>query len=431
MPVPNQHSMLKQRTQTNERADNAQVQVKDPERFVYMDNRLLKFGVRHLSAPAIKILYLVITKYLNSDISASHPVEVDIPVTEIRNIAPSVTDREQANRILEEFKKPFKIPDGIFIKGENYQGELTWFTSITKVGEKKDMTRFRFDPIIFEPILIPRSSTTLYRPEINRLRSAYAIKIFQVLRSIQNRKKDWTLETRRKFGIDQIKDILGIPRFKKLDLQVVQKALDEINQFTNMRVKKVINHPREDDTKVIEFAFAVKPFKKPFNGSGPNDGSSGGNSGESPGYDESDKKIKLEQTTKPLTWTQQIAFDKLVAFGVRKDIALQQIIPCFSTGEILGFEDIFLEQLLACFKENSPINNAEIFTDWWLNGIFFQPSEKNWQSCFEKLKLYKAQLKIDQPEIFAKRIGKDNTISFPEAPTIQPTQQDVSFLTNQ
>lgn len=389
--------MLKQKQIQAEKVINT-TKVQDPERFVALDNKLLQFGINHLSSPAIKILYLVIARYMNSEIGVKHPVEIDIPIAELKQITTTI-DNKDNQRISKELMAGFKIPNGIIINGENYDGELSWFSKMSQVGDK---IRFQFNPLTFERILHPHFYTTLYRPELDRLKTGYAIKVFQVLRGIQNRRSNWHEETRRKFSIERLKNMLGISHFKKLDKATIQSIIEEINRYTNLQVSAVIQHPESGEAEAYEFIFKVE--QKSTNGTNSNGKGNSSGGGSQKKEAPKDKPESIAETIENLTWTQQIAFNELVTFGISQNIVLGKILPVISKGEIIGFEDIFVTELLAYFKTKTPKYDADTFVKWWAYSDFFHPSGEIWQSLLERVIKYKKALEAEMPAAFLKRI---------------------------
>lgn len=393
--------MLETKTiQTEKQVQKTKVQ--NPERFVQIDNQLLQFGIRHLSSPAIKMLYLVIAKYMNSEIGVKHPVEIDIPLAELRRITVGLK-REYGQRISKELTASFKIPNGILINGKNYEGGLAWFDSIVRAG---DQIRFRFNPLIFELILNPRHATTLYRPEIENLKSGYAIKIFQVLRGIQNRRSNWHEESRRKFTLAKLKSILGIPKFRKLDKATIEKIIEEINRSTNLRVLEVIQIPASGNAEAFEFRFKVP--KKSENNSNSGGNSSGGGSKHEKEKPEAHQEM-IPENLEQLTWTQQLAFNQLKEFGISQNLILGRILPVISNQSVKGFEDIFTKKLLQYFEENTPKNDADTFVKWWAYSKIFSPSGEVWQTILKQTEQFKINLEESNPTELEKRIGDSET----------------------
>lgn len=386
--------MLEQPKQIQSEKVTTKTKVRDSERFVQLNNKLLQFGISHLSSIAIKMLYLVIARYMNAENGEVYPLEIDIPIADFRLITAGMNEKTY-QRISKELTAGFKVPNGIIVKGKSYQGEISWFKSITSVGDKM---RFQFNPQVLELIKNPQSYTTLYRPEVNYLKSSYAVKIFQVLRGIQNRQKDWHVETRRKFTLQKLRSILGISFSKTLNKEILEAVIKEINKSTNLRVLDIIQHPELGEAESFEFVFKVKPFKNP-----PDDANSGGNGSKSKNEQSNESDEKIETLLKMLSWAQRLALDALVSFGVKKSIALSKILSRISTGEIIGYEDLFLKELFTYFKENSPRNDADTFTKWWLYSDTFNESGEVWKNSLENLARFKTYLELVEPAVFEER----------------------------
>lgn len=416
-------AMLEQKVLSEKAAVRNRVQ--KPERFVKIDNKLLQFGLAHLSGAAIKMLYLVIARYMGFKSGTHVPAEIDIPVGELRHIAPGV-DGKNGQRIFRELMAEFRIPDGSSTSEGKNGGRLAWFNSIVQVDGN---IRFRFNPLVFGRIKNPHSYTTFYRPELDRLKSGYAMKVFQVLRGIQNRKTNWHSETKQRFSAARLKNILGIPKHIKLDKAVIQSIIREINRCTYLQVLNVVHHSQSGEIEAVEFAFKVKGKSSGGSNSGGN--GEGGSGGQTPNMETNDEIETALEAAENLTWTQQAALDQLTAFGVSENIALGKILTTVSKDEMIGFEDVFTSELLIYFRDNSPTADANTFLEWWFESDVFRPAGTTWQSILEKVVNFKNDLREKAPLDFQKRVGKSEPeISIkkkPVAPNPSPTLKPMPF----
>jgi len=363
---------------------------------VRFDDKLIYHGSYSLTPRAVKVLCYIIARHIDPKQDTQLPTSIEVPLTDIINHAIQGTSKsiyQEIENICEELTSKIHFSSGVEIDGYELRGFITWCSSAIPV--KKDGTiyvRFGFDPLMAQFLLGLKQYVRLYRPEINRLKGSHAIRIFQMLKGIRNKKSKYEVVSREIYEVEKLKFLLGIAnnykKFKDFRKWVIDKSVKEINRETTVKIIDVIYIKEGRKIKSLQFVFTDQQPVKAVPTLPLWEGEF------TPTVGEIDA----------LPWAKFNAYNRLVEFGVEGGIAYKQIIPTIKGTEIRGYEDHFIEKALEIFKQKARQQDAGTFVKWWIGKKVFDSTGDLWAVILEDIIRYKKDIQKTHPKAYSNRI---------------------------
>lgn len=363
--------------------------MKEKDLVVRFDDKLIYHGSYSLTPRAVKVLCYIIARYINPVKDKQLPIAIEIPLTELIEYAiPSSSGKSKSNSIYQEIDKicdeltsKIHFSSGVKVDGYELKGFINWCSSAMPAKrDGKVFIRFGFDPLMGQFLLGLTQYVRLYRPEINRLKGSHAIRIFQILKGIRNRRTKYEEVSREVYEVKQLKFLLGLKnsyaKFKDFNRWVLKTSMQEINEKTTVKILKIESIKEGRKTVAIRFVFTDQHPKEgiPI----------------LPLWGEDVEPTKEEINALP--WAQFKAYNQLIEYGVDEGIALKQIIPTIKGSEVRGYEDHFIEKALIIFNKKAKLKNAGTFVKWWINKKVFDPTSDLWAVVLEDIIAYKKEL---------------------------------------
>lgn len=387
---------------------------------IRFDNRLVYQSSYYLPTRALKLLCHVIAKYVDP-LAKELPRELHIPLKELE-AALKVNEgstwkslyTDIDNICRELTSNPIVFKSGVEIKGMRMKGYINWCSSAMPYRNEKGRVfiRFGFDDLMSQFLLGLVEYVRLYRPEINRLRRPHAIRLFQMLKGIRNRRRQYeklTLEhdghtyeqvSVERYGVEELKFLFGIkdmyPQFKHFNNQVVKRSVEEINKHTTIQVIKVENIRKGRSVESLDFYFTEEEPNVPL-----------------PTLTVADQEqLTNEPTAKELeqlTWAQKLAFQKLKTLGVYPGIAFYQLLPGIKGTTFKGFEDHFVALAIEHFQrwarnQKSDNESAAVFVSWWMKLKVFEPNSDVWVKILEEVERRKKAMQKNELKKYDNRL---------------------------
>lgn len=382
--------------------------MKDTNLIVRFDDKLIYHGSYSLTPRAVKVLCYIIARYINPVEDERLPIAIEIPLTELIQYAiPSSSNSKKSNSIYQEIDKicdeltsKIHFSSGVKVDGYELRGYINWCSSAMPI--KKDgqiLIRFGFDPLMGQFLLGLTQYVRLYRPEINRLRGSHAIRIFQMLKGIRNRRAKHETVSKEVYEVKHLKFLLGLKdryaKFKDFNRWVLKASMKEINEKTTVKILAIESIKEGRSTKSIRFVFTDQE---------PKDGLAS-----LPLWGQD--IVPKEEEINELPWAQFNAYKTLVEFGVDEGIAFKQIIPTIKGSEIRGYEDHFIEKALVIFNKKAKQKNAGTFVKWWINKKVFDSTSDIWAVILEDIVRYKKTLQTtDEVKYNNREVAMDMSI---------------------
>jgi hypothetical protein len=382
--------------------------MKEKDLTVRFDDKLIYHGSYSLTPRAVKVLCYIIARYINPVEDKQLPISIEIPLTELIEYAiPSSSASTKSNSIYQEIDKicdeltsKIHFSSGVKVDGYELRGYINWCSSAMPV--KKDgqiLIRFGFDPLMGQFLLGLTQYVRLYRPEINRLRGTHAIRIFQILKGIRNRRAKHEAISQEVYEVKHLKFLLGLknnyPKFKDFNRWVLKTSLQEINEKTTIKILEIESIKEGRKTTAIRFIFTDQETKE------------GLPSLPLWGQSTTPKEAEINE----LPWAQFNAYNKLVAFGVDEGIAFKQIIPTIKGSEIRGYEDHFIEKAIIIFKQKAKQQDAGTFVKWWISKKVFDVTSDLWAVILEDILQYKKMLQAtDEVKYNNRQVAMDRSM---------------------
>lgn len=364
--------------------------MRDEDLIVRFDDKLIYHGSYSLTPRAVKVLCYIIARYINPVEDKQLPIAIEIPLTELIQYAIPTTKSGKSNSIYQEIDKicdeltsKIYFSSGVKVDGYELKGYINWCSSAMPI--KKDgkiLIRFGFDPLMAQFLLGLTQYVRLYRPEINRLKGTHAIRIFQILKGIRNRRTRYEEVSREVYEVQHLKFLLGLKgkyaKFKDFNRWVLKASLKEINEKTTVKILNIETIKEGRKTVAICFVFTDQYPKSgipilPLWGQ---------------------EIIPKQEEINALPWAQFNAYNRLVEFGVDEGIAFKQIIPSIKGSEIRGYEDHFIEKAITIFTKKARQKDAGTFVKWWINKKIFDSTSDIWAVIVEDVVQYKKQLQV-------------------------------------
>lgn len=383
-----------------------------------LDNRLVYHGSYSLSAKALKIIYYVISKYVDPlEEQKALPI-LDIPLQEIATAITETDSKKKKNwsgslyesidDVCNEMSEArIKFDSGVEVEGKNLHGHINLCSVVPRMIDGKRYISFGFDPFMAQFLFDLTKYVLVYRPEINRLRSAYSIRLFQMLKGYARKKAKYGNKIfRDTYSISHLRFLFSLgntyPEFKHFNNLVIKRAVREINANTTIRVIEVNKRKQNGSrtTSHLEFVFTEQQPNEKL-------------------------KINLQAETDltsyvpdaddlaQLSKAERQAYQKLVDLGVIPGIAYRKILPEIQGSESEGFEDYFIEYCLQHFQERSkhsddPKKAAATFVNWWTKKKIFDLTSDVWSKVNEQVVNKKKELATQNPVSYNNRLMAKN-----------------------
>ena len=376
---------------------------------IRLDDRLVYHGSYNLSARATKVICYVLARYIDSRSSAL-PEVVSVPVADLcgaladgRGGKASKSFYNDAERLCDELtENRIVFRSDVKVDGTDIKGYMNWCSAAmleTRDGVK--YIDFHFCKYLGQFLFGLSKYVRLYRPELNRLRTGYAIRLFQMLKGERNRKEKFGGKSVYVFEIERLRFLLGLKdeygAYKSFRRRIIQPSIKQINEKTTVRVLDVVEMRRQGGRKVthLEFHF-VSQSPEEYVGYVPE------------GKNLPDFVPEAGDLNK-LSRSEVRAYGLLVDFGVRPGIAYRKILPEIKGSESYGFEDYFIRHALAWFEEKarnkkSRAQAAATFVTWWTQHRIFDVTGDAWIRINERVVGDRKKLERKNPVSFENRL---------------------------
>ena len=196
------------------------------------------------------------------------------------------------------------------------------------------------------------------------INSGHAIRFLILAKAERDKKRKYERVTRLRYGVDELKALLSIPKkYKEFDnfrRRVINRIIEGVNKsniveiinFKKIRTGRKITH--------IEFEVKDSPEYKPYTQTL---------------LDVSIDNLPSEKQLAKLTYAQLEAYNFLVDSEVIEGIAFRRILPMIPKDEVfVGYEDYFCQEAFDIIIEKSKSQSigekAAIFVDWFKKDIF-------------------------------------------------------------
>jgi len=391
---------------------------KNTHHIVRLDDRLVYHGSYSLSAKAIKIIFYVIAKYIDpKDTNKTLPI-IDIPLKEI---AVAITETDIAkknnwsgslyksiNEVCEEMSSTqIKFHSDVEVDGLKLKGFINLCSVFPRMIDGEKYISFGFDPFMAQFLFGLTKYVLTYRPEVNRLRSGYSIRLFQMLKGHARKKAKFGANIfRETYSVDNLRFLFNVgdayAEFKHFNNLVIKKCMNEINDNTTIKILKVNKMKKGGSrtTSHLEFVFTEQE---------PNENLSFTDANSTKGF------VPKEVDVDKLSLAELQAYEMLVEFGVIEGIAYRKILPEIKGSESEGFEDYFIRFCLNHFKKwsNNQGNRkkaAATFVNWWTKNEIFDVTSDVWTKANEQVTAQKKQLLSKNPDAYQNRmVAKEMT----------------------
>ena len=359
-----------------------------------IDNTFVYNARYQLSAREAKVMLYLISKI--DPIKQSQLNEQTISVKELEVILKG--DGKKWGGLYEEMRtfqdrmmgRTITMPTDIEIDGKTFPGKMNWFQYISPV-RMDDGTigmRFLFSQPLQPALLNLKEYVGVELLEVIPLKSSFSIRMFQIFRAHRNRLAKYQKKSQLRYEIEELKSLLGVDQkyddygnFKK---RVLQPLESEISQHTSIKVAwKGIKKGR--NVEEIEFEFWDKGSRK-----------------EAPQQKDLFEGLKFED----MTYAQLKAFDRLVAYSVQDNIAIEMI-GRVEASEIVGFEDWYFEEVIKIFESKTQQveedAKAGTIVNWFLKKKIFEQDD-HFATIMERLNFRKKELQAKSPESWENRL---------------------------
>ncbi len=359
-----------------------------------IDNTFVYNARYQLSAREAKVMLYLISKI--DPIKQSQLNEQIISVKELEAILKG--DGKKWGGLYEEMRtfqdrmmgRTITMPTDIEIDGKTFPGKMNWFQYIAPVRMEDGSIgmRFLFSQPLQPALLNLKEYVGVELLEVIPLKSSFSIRMFQIFRAHRNRLAKYQKKSHLRYEIEELKSLLGVDQkyedygnFKK---RVLQPLENEISQHTSIKVTwKGIKKGR--NIEEIEFEFWDKVSRQ-----------------ESPQQKDLFSGLKFED----MSYAQVKAFDRLVAYSVQDNIAIEMIGRVVAS-EVIGFEDWYFEEVIKIFESKTEQveedAKAGTIVNWFLKKKIFEQDD-HFATIMERLNIRKKELEKKAPESWDNRL---------------------------
>ena len=359
-----------------------------------LDNFLIYHGKFKLTAKEQKVVL-----FLASRINPLKQKRLHAQVVPIKDLK-QVMSKKRGGSFYEEIqqmssrlvKKGIEFPSNVEYEGRKLTGHRNWFQSIDPVENEDGEACLEF---LFAEKLVPflldlKEYTQINYLETLPLGSSFSIRMFLIFRAHRDKTGKHKHKSLLRYELGELKDLLGVidkyPDYRNFRKFVIEVLAKEINKETSIKLKwKPLKKGRS--VVAIEFEFWDTNKKEST----------------------ASKKvlpIEGELIFEQLSYAQMKAFDRLVAYSVTVDIALQMINKIKSS-ETNGFEDWYFEEVERIFEtkteQTEGAAKAGTLVNWFIKLKIFEQGD-HYATIMERLQERKKQLQIERPDAWANRL---------------------------
>ena len=359
-----------------------------------IDNQFVYNARYNLSARESKIILFLISRI--DPVRQKNLIEQTVSVKELERVLKG--DAKRWGGLYAELevmrdrlvRKGIILPTEIEVEGKRFSGYINWFQHIMPVRDKDGNVALEF---LFSQSLQPfllnlREYVAINFLEVVSLKSGFSIRMFQVFRAHRDRMSKYQKRSVLQYELEDLKGLLGVDgkysdyrNFRKKVLEVLKK---EVNKHTTISVEfKPLKKGRS--IAAIQFEF----------------------------WDTGDRASNPKQLTlleglvfEELSFAQLRGFDRLVAYGVNEEVALEMLAKVKGS-ELLGFEDWYFDEVIRIFesKTNQEAEGAKAGTlvIWFLKMKVFDQNDHT-ARIMERLQKRKKELRLRRPEAWDNRM---------------------------
>lgn len=367
-----------------------------------IDNRFIFHARYQLSAREAKIILFLVSKI--NPLQQQNLIEQTISVKDIENFLKGDAKRwgglYKELRLIRDslVRKGVYIPTDIQIEGKHFDGYINWFQEIMPVYDETGNIALRF---LFAKSLQPfllnlKQYVAINLEEVNQLKSAFSIRIFQILKAYRDKIGKYQKRSQIQYELDTLKDLLGLNGkyndFRNFKKRILDMVCKEINEKTTLSLSyQTIKEGRQ--IKQIQFEFWEK-------------GKVHHSSIRTPPTPAKAKAPFKKLVVEDLSFAQLKAFQLLTRYGIKIDIALDMVAKVQGS-EIIGFQDWYFEEVIQIFETKTNQTTAAAKTgtlvNWFLKKRIFEQGD-HFAVIMERLQGRKKQLQVDNATAWENRL---------------------------
>ncbi|MFK7980918.1 MAG: replication initiation protein [Saprospiraceae bacterium] len=365
-----------------------------------IDNQFVYNARYQLSARESKVILFLVSKI--DPVRQKNLIEQTVSVRELEQVLKG--DAKKWGGLYEELellrdrlvRKGIYLPTEVEINGRMLSGYINWFQHIMPMKDESGNAAIQF---LFSQSLQPfllnlREYVAINFLEVIPLKSTFSIRMFQVFRAHRDRMGKYQNRSTLRYDLEDFKGLLGVEGkyddYRNLRKKVLEVIIKEINEHTSIEITyKPLKKGRSVAAIMFEF-WDKSPRAKKVKQKGLFDG------------------LKL----KDLSYSQTLAFDKLVAYGITDGVALEMISKVKGS-EFICFEDWYFDEVVQIFerKTNQEAEGAKAGTlvVWFLKMKVFEQGD-HFAGIMERIQNRKKQLQEKTPTKWDNRmLSKDIT----------------------
>lgn len=338
--------------------------------------------------------------------------QVDVPVKNFKKLLKVDASKkwgsfgERLDAILSDMLgKKVRFPSGVVYDGFELPNEVVWIQSRKAFIDpvtKEAFIRFKFGEDMVPFLIGLKKYAQIHVVEVRPMTSRFAVRLFFALKAKREEERKYKRITNVRFELKELKALLGAQnkyqgKFKDFNRYVIQKSVDQINEFTSLKVMEVQQERKGRSVHALTFVIIdQKPKHNP----------------ELHLPEAPESQLSLfdmapdEKDTNVLTYAQYLAYIKLVDHGIYEGIAFRRILPKIKGSEVEGFEDKFVQYALEHIQNKARQMNPAIIADWWINKKTFEPNAEFgdvWAKIMEQVIAYKKIQAEKEPEGYKNR----------------------------
>ena len=189
--------------------------------------------------------------------------QVDVPIKNFKKLLKTDESKkwgsfgERLDSILSDVVgKKVRFPSGVTYDGFELPNEVVWIQS-RKVfiddETREPVIRFKFGEDMVPFLIGLKKYAQIHVVEVRPLSSRFAVRLFFALKAKREEERKYRNVTRVSYELEDLKDLLGIQdkykgQFKDFNRYVVQKCVNQINEYTSIKIIEV-----ERQKKVVQY----------------------------------------------------------------------------------------------------------------------------------------------------------------------------------
>lgn len=298
---------------------------------------------------------------------------------------------EEMQRFSERIvEKRIEFDSGISYQGKRLPGRVNWFQSIVPVKNDAGEVslEFMFSEKLTPFLLALKEYAQIDYRETLAMESGFSVRMYQVFRAWRDRMSAHEKASKLKYELDELRKLLGVEDkyddWRNFKRRVLDVLMEEVNKTTVWVKMTEVRERRK--VVAVEFSFGDKEERKK----------------------RSENKIPFASALGvPPTRAQELAVQKLVAYGVKDGVA-EEMVSKVKGSETKGFEDWYVEEVIRLFetKTNQPDGPARAGTlvKWFLELKVFEQGE-HFARIMERLNLRKKKIEQENPVAWTNRLA--------------------------